>query len=75
MLKILPYSYEEDIKHFSSGNTNQDIFWWFTKVLWHGQGCIGHRCKGSQNNKEIIKKIKQMDSFSFLTETPFSKLK
>ena len=26
MLKILSYSYDEDIKPISSGNTNQDIF-------------------------------------------------
>ena len=26
MLKILPYSYDEDIKPISSGNTNEDIY-------------------------------------------------
>ena len=26
------------------------------KVLWHGQGCLGDRCKGSQNYKEIKRK-------------------
>ena len=45
------------------------------KVLWQGQGCLGDRCKGSENYKEIKENIKQMGSFSFLTETPFGKLK
>lgn len=26
MLKILPYSYDEDIKPISSGNTNEEIY-------------------------------------------------
>lgn len=45
------------------------------KVLWQGQGCLRDRCKGSENYKEIKENIKQMGSFSFLTETPFGKLK
>ena len=80
MLKILPYSYDEDIKPISSGNTNEDIYLGgggrgVIKVLWQGQGCLGDRCKGSENYKEIKENIKQMGSFSFLTETPFGKLK
>lgn len=77
MLKILPYSYEEDINIFHQGTlTKIFLRGWLLKVLWHGQGCLGDRCKGTQNNKEIKeKKLNKWIPFLFLTETPFGKFK
>lgn len=77
MLKILSFSYEEHIKHISSGNTNQDIFGGFiikSALAWTrvSRRSMQRKSELQRNQKKTLNK---WIPFLFLTETPFSKLK